>query len=386
MRRLSSPAVAPLAALALARARRRARADVTPRDPRRRPRRPPRAHPPGGHREPHPRLPRPGRRSGRCATARWHAACTHVRDGRIGYGGLVAAAAPRPGHRHHAARAPAAALGVRHATPARRGWDLPYRRIRTRRLLGRGQRLALLQPLPQQGAGRLPLVAPGQRREQLRAAARLPGAVRVLRSSPATTTRQVRHRGAGIFLHVNGRGATAGCVSAPRWFLRRMMWRLDPAQVPGHGGRPMSPKRGEEVRVEVDGPHPDARPTSTRCSTRAPAPPRARCSTTTPRSRRCCCRCSRTARSPGSAGRTASSGDRFFEKNAPAGTPRWVRTADVPDDRARAARAGTATGSSSRSSTTSPPSPGGQPRRARAARAPVDGRPSRASRAAPTGS
>ena len=35
---------------------------------------------------------------------------------------------------------------------------------------------------------------------------------------------QVRHRGAGIFFHVNGRGATAGCVSAPRWFLRRR-WR-----------------------------------------------------------------------------------------------------------------------------------------------------------------
>jgi L,D-peptidoglycan transpeptidase YkuD (ErfK/YbiS/YcfS/YnhG family) len=38
----------------------------------------------------------------------------------------------------------------------------------------------------------------------------------------------VRHRGAGIFLHVNGRGATAGCVSAPRWFLQRTMATLDP--------------------------------------------------------------------------------------------------------------------------------------------------------------
>jgi L,D-peptidoglycan transpeptidase YkuD (ErfK/YbiS/YcfS/YnhG family) len=42
----------------------------------------------------------------------------------------------------------------------------------------------------------------------------------------------VRHRGAGIFLHVNGRGATAGCVSAPRWFLRRTMAALDPALEP----------------------------------------------------------------------------------------------------------------------------------------------------------
>jgi len=43
---------------------------------------------------------------------------------------------------------------------------------------------------------------------------------------------QVRHRGAGIFLHVNGRGATAGCVSAPRWFIRALMLRLDAEQRP----------------------------------------------------------------------------------------------------------------------------------------------------------
>jgi L,D-peptidoglycan transpeptidase YkuD (ErfK/YbiS/YcfS/YnhG family) len=40
--------------------------------------------------------------------------------------------------------------------------------------------------------------------------------------------RQVRYRGAGIFLHVNGDGATAGCASAPAWFLRRAMATLDP--------------------------------------------------------------------------------------------------------------------------------------------------------------
>ncbi|KQT89334.1 hypothetical protein ASG49_16270 [Marmoricola sp. Leaf446] len=43
---------------------------------------------------------------------------------------------------------------------------------------------------------------------------------------------QVRHRGAGIFLHVNGRGATAGCVSVPRWFMRTTFARLDPARHP----------------------------------------------------------------------------------------------------------------------------------------------------------
>ncbi len=42
----------------------------------------------------------------------------------------------------------------------------------------------------------------------------------------------VHHRGAGIFLHVNGPGATAGCVSAPRWFLALTLDALDPAQRP----------------------------------------------------------------------------------------------------------------------------------------------------------
>lgn len=43
---------------------------------------------------------------------------------------------------------------------------------------------------------------------------------------------QVRHRGAGIFLHVNGAGATAGCVSVPRAVMRRIMVRLDPERRP----------------------------------------------------------------------------------------------------------------------------------------------------------
>jgi L,D-peptidoglycan transpeptidase YkuD (ErfK/YbiS/YcfS/YnhG family) len=42
----------------------------------------------------------------------------------------------------------------------------------------------------------------------------------------------VRYRGAGIFLHVNGSGATAGCVSAPRWFISAVMARLDPDMIP----------------------------------------------------------------------------------------------------------------------------------------------------------
>ncbi|WP_185031119.1 L,D-transpeptidase family protein [Streptomyces candidus] len=42
----------------------------------------------------------------------------------------------------------------------------------------------------------------------------------------------VRGRGAGIFLHVNGRGATAGCVSVPREAMRRILAWADPARRP----------------------------------------------------------------------------------------------------------------------------------------------------------
>ncbi|MBO9522432.1 MAG: hypothetical protein J7518_12915 [Nocardioidaceae bacterium] len=41
-------------------------------------------------------------------------------------------------------------------------------------------------------------------------------------------TRPVRYRGAGIFLHVNGSGPTAGCVSAPRPFLAFTLRTLRP--------------------------------------------------------------------------------------------------------------------------------------------------------------
>ncbi|EFL30934.1 secreted protein [Streptomyces viridochromogenes DSM 40736] len=44
--------------------------------------------------------------------------------------------------------------------------------------------------------------------------------------------RPVRERGAGIFLHVNGRGATAGCVSVPKDAMRRILTWADPAKRP----------------------------------------------------------------------------------------------------------------------------------------------------------
>ncbi len=42
----------------------------------------------------------------------------------------------------------------------------------------------------------------------------------------------VRYRGAGIFLHVNGTGSTAGCVSVPLSTMVSIIDWLDPAQHP----------------------------------------------------------------------------------------------------------------------------------------------------------
>ncbi|MFE0646001.1 L,D-transpeptidase [Streptomyces sp. NPDC058877] len=53
--------------------------------------------------------------------------------------------------------------------------------------------------------------------------------------------RPVRGRGAGIFLHVNGTGATAGCISVPEDAMRAVLAWADPARRPHiavgtHGG------------------------------------------------------------------------------------------------------------------------------------------------------
>ncbi|CAM5338016.1 hypothetical protein SXANM310S_04984 [Streptomyces xanthochromogenes] len=45
-------------------------------------------------------------------------------------------------------------------------------------------------------------------------------------------TRPVRGRGAGIFLHVNGRAATAGCISVPAEAMDRILAWADPVRRP----------------------------------------------------------------------------------------------------------------------------------------------------------
>lgn len=154
----------------------------------------------------------------------------HATDGRIGYGGLV------PGRQRHQGTG-TTPLGTYRlpwafGTHARRaGWDLGYRRIRKGDFWveDNGSDFYNRYRNQRQGGFRWWLPASNDNSSE-----RLTDFPRQYEFSIVTgfNHQQVRHRGAGIFLHVNGSGATAGCVSAPRWFIRSLMARLDESRVP----------------------------------------------------------------------------------------------------------------------------------------------------------
>jgi L,D-peptidoglycan transpeptidase YkuD (ErfK/YbiS/YcfS/YnhG family) len=151
-------------------------------------------------------------------------------DGRIGYGGLVAATRRKQstGTTPLGTFALPWAFGM-HAPDA--SWALPYRRVRRGdfwvqdnrspyynryRNQSQGGFRWWLKPSSADASERL-----GEYREQYEWSIVID-----------FNRGQVRHRGSGIFLHVNGAGATAGCVSAPRWFIKELMGRLDPDRRP----------------------------------------------------------------------------------------------------------------------------------------------------------
>lgn len=151
-------------------------------------------------------------------------------DGRIGYGGLVAGRQRRQG----TGTTPLGtydlpwAFGTHRAKP---GWHLPYRKIRAGDFWVQDNASDYYNRYRNQHQGgfrwRLPASDPNS-------SERLTDYPVQYEWSIVTgfNSRQVRHRGSGIFLHVNGSGATAGCVSAPRWFIKALMRRLDPDRRP----------------------------------------------------------------------------------------------------------------------------------------------------------
>jgi L,D-peptidoglycan transpeptidase YkuD (ErfK/YbiS/YcfS/YnhG family) len=153
-----------------------------------------------------------------------------VRDGRIGYGGLVAPANRVQG----SGTTPLGTVRLisafgRH--PRGDGWDLPYRRVHRGDYWVEDNQSRFYNRLRNKAQGGFRWWIPAS---DTNSSERLTDYPQQYEFSIVTSYNldQVRHRGAGIFLHVNGDGATAGCVSAPRTFLRRLMWRLDPARVP----------------------------------------------------------------------------------------------------------------------------------------------------------
>jgi len=175
-------------------------------------------------------------------TRSWHARVTFWRrtsagwqavlrsgNGRIGYGGLVVGTKRQQG----TGTTPLGSyrlLGSFGTHPRASGWDLAYRKIRPGDYWVEDNQSAYYNRYrnKSQGGFRWWLKSGENTSERL---ADFPTQYEYAVNT-AFNREQVRHRGAGIFLHVNGRGATAGCVSAPRAFLRSAMVRLDPARVP----------------------------------------------------------------------------------------------------------------------------------------------------------
>ena len=153
-----------------------------------------------------------------------------VVDGRTGYGGLVRAAYRRQGTGTTPLGTFRLPWAFGHHAPVE-GWRLRYRQVRPGDYWVQDNASAYYNRYRNrsQGGFRWWLASSDPNSSERLLSFRRPYEYAIVTSF---NHEQVRHRGAGIFLHVNGRGATAGCVSAPRWFLRMLMRTLDPERRP----------------------------------------------------------------------------------------------------------------------------------------------------------
>lgn len=150
-------------------------------------------------------------------------------DGRTGYGGLVKAHRRRQG----TGTTPLGGFGLisafgRHPDA---GYDVAYRRIRPGDFWVQDNASRYYNRYRNKAQGGFRWWLPASRVD---GSERLTDYPRQYEWAVVTSfnRRQVRHRGSGIFLHVNGRGATSGCVSGPRWFVRAVLRRLDASSRP----------------------------------------------------------------------------------------------------------------------------------------------------------
>jgi L,D-peptidoglycan transpeptidase YkuD (ErfK/YbiS/YcfS/YnhG family) len=165
----------------------------------------------------------------RLTDAGWVARFT-ADDGRIGYGGLVRGTKRRQG----TGTTPLGTYALPWAFgtgPRDDRWRLSYRQVRAGDFWVQDNQSDHYNRYRNQAAGGFRWWLPASDPDS---SERLSDFGRQYRISIVTdfNRSQVRHRGAGIFLHVNGAGATAGCVSAPGRFLDKLMRVLDPERVP----------------------------------------------------------------------------------------------------------------------------------------------------------
>jgi L,D-peptidoglycan transpeptidase YkuD (ErfK/YbiS/YcfS/YnhG family) len=156
---------------------------------------------------------------------------TRTRAGRIGYGGLV-----RPRLREQGSGT--TPLGTYRLLwsfgthPRASSWDLAHRQIQAGDYWVQDNRSAYYNRYRNKAEGGFRWDLPESNLNSSELLSAFPKQYEYSIVTSYNYDAPVRRRGAGIFLHVNGRGPTAGCVSAPRWFLRTTLATLDPARIP----------------------------------------------------------------------------------------------------------------------------------------------------------
>lgn len=146
---------------------------------------------------------------------------------RIGYGGLVVGAL----RRQDTGTTPIGTFPLLFSfgtVPRRTSWSMPYRRITSQDYWVEDNRSAFYNRFRSRGAGGFRYWLDTSNLNGSEHLSSYPRQYRMAVVIGFNYDHPVRYRGAGIFLHVNGRGATAGCVSAPRAFLRTALALLDP--------------------------------------------------------------------------------------------------------------------------------------------------------------
>jgi len=156
----------------------------------------------------------------------WHRVA-RSKAGRIGYGGLVRARL----RKQNTGTTPLGTfrlLSTFGTHPRAASWDLDHRQVRAGDYWVQDNRSAFYNRYRNKSEGGFRWWLPQSDPNSSERLADLPTQYEYAIVTSFNYARQVRHRGSGIFLHVNGHGPTAGCVSAPRWFLVRAMADLDP--------------------------------------------------------------------------------------------------------------------------------------------------------------